>query len=186
MDTGSSQAVPTGLNAGEMLRLKDAAGRRLGVTRGSVWVTQEGDPRDHVIGRGESFRFDRDGLALITPVGESARVVLEDGPAAERAVGNSVLAVTGAARPVRSPEFERRALRLRARTMTDAFARLVDVLARLRARITTGLAATAAGRRTIPELRRLDERALTDIGARRDRIDFVARGAARGAGACNQ
>ncbi len=32
---------------------------------GCIWITQDGDPRDIVLGTGESFRFDRPGVALV-------------------------------------------------------------------------------------------------------------------------
>jgi len=60
------------------LRLLDARGRHLSVVGGTVWITQQADPRDPVLEAGESFRFDRDGLALVTPLGGPAQVVLED------------------------------------------------------------------------------------------------------------
>lgn len=66
------------LARGSPLRLRDAAGQHLSVIEGSVWVTQQGDPRDPVLARGETFRFDRKGLALVTPLGGPAQVVLEE------------------------------------------------------------------------------------------------------------
>jgi uncharacterized protein YjiS (DUF1127 family) len=72
---------------GKPLRLQDAAGRHLSVIDGTVWVTQQADPRDPVIAAGETFRFDRDGLALVTPLGGPAQVVLEgEQPDASRGV----------------------------------------------------------------------------------------------------
>jgi uncharacterized protein YjiS (DUF1127 family) len=66
-----------GLTPGAPLRLQDAAGRHLSVVDGTVWVTQQGDPRDPVLAAGETFRFDRNGLALVTPLSGPAQVVLE-------------------------------------------------------------------------------------------------------------
>lgn len=63
------------------LRLQRANGRRLSVVSGTVWITQQGDPRDPVLEAGETFRFDDDGLALVTPLGGAAQVVLETEPA---------------------------------------------------------------------------------------------------------
>ena len=36
---------------------------------GTVWLTQEGDPRDHVFPAGESFSVDAPGRAVLTAVG---------------------------------------------------------------------------------------------------------------------
>jgi len=63
---------------GAPLRLRNASGRHLSVVGGTVWITQQADPRDPVLDAGESFRFDRDGLALVTPLGGPAQVMLED------------------------------------------------------------------------------------------------------------
>jgi len=75
------------LARGKPLRLQDPAGRHLSVLDGSVWVTQQGDPRDPVLVAGETFRFDRDGLALVTPLGGPAQVLLEHGLGATPARG---------------------------------------------------------------------------------------------------
>lgn len=66
------------LARGQPLRVPDPAGRYLTTLGGVVWVTQEGDRRDRVLAEGEDFRFDRDGLALVTPLGGPAQVALDD------------------------------------------------------------------------------------------------------------
>jgi Protein of unknown function (DUF2917) len=48
-----------------LLRVQRGNGLHIFVRSGSVWITQEGDTRDVVLEAGESFRLDRDGLALI-------------------------------------------------------------------------------------------------------------------------
>jgi uncharacterized protein YjiS (DUF1127 family) len=78
MDLGFGKALRT-LPPGEPLRLRNAAGRRMSVVRGSVWVTQEGDRRDPVLGAGADFLFDRPGLAVVQALGGPALVALEDG-----------------------------------------------------------------------------------------------------------
>lgn len=49
---------------------------RASVTRilcasGSVWVTQAGDPRDHVLQRGQTFTCGRDGLVAVAGLEDS-------------------------------------------------------------------------------------------------------------------
>jgi hypothetical protein len=53
------------------------------VVRGSVLVTQEGDPDDHVLGAGEELRLARTGLAVAWAL-SAAAVVVREGRAAER------------------------------------------------------------------------------------------------------
>jgi Protein of unknown function (DUF2917) len=43
----------------------DGRGASVRCIFGSVWLTQDGDPRDIVLGAGESFTLDRDGLAIV-------------------------------------------------------------------------------------------------------------------------
>ncbi len=49
----------------EILRLDGARGTTLRVTRGTLWITLEDDPRDIVLGKGDSFTVDRGGLTVI-------------------------------------------------------------------------------------------------------------------------
>lgn len=49
----------------EILRLDGARGTTVRVTRGTLWLTLENDPRDIVLSKGESFTIDRGGLTLI-------------------------------------------------------------------------------------------------------------------------
>ena len=53
------------LARGGALRLRDAAGCTVMCCAGTVWITQENDARDIFLAAGESFTFDRKGLALI-------------------------------------------------------------------------------------------------------------------------
>ncbi len=49
----------------EILRLDGARGTTLCVARGTLWITLEDDPRDIVLGTGDSFTVDRGGLTVI-------------------------------------------------------------------------------------------------------------------------
>lgn len=79
MDTGLLGHGCIGIPAGTALRARDAAGHRIVVGRGSVWITQERDPRDVVLGPGDGFRFDRTGMALLQAVGGEASIAAEEG-----------------------------------------------------------------------------------------------------------
>lgn len=66
------------LAAAHSLVLDDARGTAIRCGRGSLWITQHGDPRDVVLAPGESFTIDRGGLAVVTPLADST---LEISPA---------------------------------------------------------------------------------------------------------
>lgn len=50
---------------GHSLKVRDAAGCTVMCCAGTVWITQENDARDIFLAAGQSFTFDRPGLALI-------------------------------------------------------------------------------------------------------------------------
>lgn len=127
MDTGTKPRGWLTVNPGEVLRLRDAAGRHLSVVQGAVWITQHGDARDAVLDGGASFRFDRNGLSLVQPLGGPATVVLEEGLQPENQAVRAADAVEQRAwKLARSEPFQRQAHRLRAETLT----RLSDHLLR--------------------------------------------------------
>ena len=68
------------LGAGELLSVESGRGRCLVVFAGKVWITQEGDIGDYIIDAGESFTFDRHGMALIEAL-QPARMALLGEPA---------------------------------------------------------------------------------------------------------
>jgi hypothetical protein len=77
------------LDDGRTLRLEDAQGASVGVTAGELWVTQEGDPRDLVIGPGERVRLDRPGRSVLQALGRAV-LTIEPPAASRRADGASV------------------------------------------------------------------------------------------------
>ena len=70
------------LRAGEVLTLDDARGKRIVSRLGVVWVTEEGDVKDHIIGPGDSLVLRRGGRALVQAL-EAASISIADGPANE-------------------------------------------------------------------------------------------------------
>ena len=63
------------LRRGSLLRIADGRDLLVHVTAGSVWLTQEGDPRDYRIAAGGKFRIASRGLTLISGLGRSAVVL---------------------------------------------------------------------------------------------------------------
>ncbi|HUL68103.1 MAG TPA: DUF2917 domain-containing protein [Burkholderiaceae bacterium] len=53
----------------------DGRGTSMQCLFGSVWVTQDGDPRDIVLGAGDSFTLDRDGLAIVYATDEAGLTI---------------------------------------------------------------------------------------------------------------
>lgn len=175
MDTGFRHEGLIGLNPGEILRLRNAAGRHIGVVRGAVWVTQHADPGDRVLGSGESFRFDRDGLALATPLGGAAKFVLEEGLAPERSVEPHEIGVARDPWSHHTPAFERAARRMRAEAIAKALAALGGGVKALWGRLSRTFSAARQERQTARELGALSDHILKDIGLRRDQIACAAR-----------
>jgi uncharacterized protein YjiS (DUF1127 family) len=170
MDNGLLHEGSIGLKPGEALRLRNAAGRHLAVLQGAAWVTQDGDARDAVVGSGESFRFDRDGLALVMPLGAGTRLILEGGLAPEGREAPEYFSAHGD-----MAYFERRAQRLRAEAFARAGAWLAGALKVLWGRFARTQSGALQSLRTAHELRALSDRRLRDIGLRRDQIDCVTR-----------
>jgi hypothetical protein len=64
------------LAAGEFLRIRDGIGQTLAVFDGFVWITQESDPCDAFVAKGETFTLYRPGLAVIEAVTDARVAVL--------------------------------------------------------------------------------------------------------------
>lgn len=60
------------LKSRQMLKVRRGSGHTIVCHNGSVWLTQHGDGRDIVLGAGESFALDRNGLALVQALEQSA------------------------------------------------------------------------------------------------------------------
>jgi hypothetical protein len=64
------------LEAGQLLTLDDAAGTRIVARAGTLWVTEEGDAHDHIVGPGETRLVARPGRTLLQAM-QSAWVALQ-------------------------------------------------------------------------------------------------------------
>jgi len=64
---------------GDLLELADARGTTLRVTRGTLWVTQERDRRDVVLGSGDTWTVERYGRTVAEARGDVAVVVIGNG-----------------------------------------------------------------------------------------------------------
>lgn len=76
--------TPVHLKARQSLRIVDGAGLEVKCLRGDLWITQEGDREDKVIGSGGSFVIDRAGLSLVTALRGPALLVVQSGAAFAR------------------------------------------------------------------------------------------------------
>ena len=56
---------PVCLARRQAVTLTQAKGSEIRCLRGSLWITQDGDPRDIVLEAGESFTVDRRGPAIV-------------------------------------------------------------------------------------------------------------------------
>jgi hypothetical protein len=56
----------------QLVKIRGGRGHSVVCQRGSVWVTQQGDPRDIVLTAGEAFTLDRGGVALLQALGPGA------------------------------------------------------------------------------------------------------------------
>ena len=68
----------TSLKRGQSQRMPDARGSLLLCLGGTLWLTQDGDPRDVVLEAGDEARIDRDGLSILHALSD-ARFVLSPG-----------------------------------------------------------------------------------------------------------
>ena len=65
------------LGPDQTLKLLDGAGSTVCALEGSVWITEESEPRDIVLAPGKCYRLRHSGLALVNPLGGGAAVTLD-------------------------------------------------------------------------------------------------------------
>jgi hypothetical protein len=61
----TSKAPVLALAAGDVVTLDDALGVRIQSRAGTVWVTEESNPHDHIVGPGEVLVVSRAGRTVI-------------------------------------------------------------------------------------------------------------------------
>jgi len=174
MDTGllRKEGLLT-LPEGQVLRLRDAAGRHLTVVHGDVWITQLSEPRDPVLGAGETFRFERDGLSLVQPLGGPAVVLLEAGLVPEDDVPARESVSARARWLIHSESFQREAHRLRAEAIAAMFAAAARRMNAVAAALWSGLQRLARASARPAALQWLSDHQLRDLGLRRDQVRFT-------------
>jgi hypothetical protein len=69
-----SGAVKLGPN--QTLRVVDGAGSTVCAVEGSVWITEENQPRDIVLEAGGCYRLKHEGIAVVNSLGGEAAVSL--------------------------------------------------------------------------------------------------------------
>ncbi len=70
------------LAAGQHFFLDDARGARIEPVKGTLWITEEGEPQDFVVAAGDVFLVSRPGRTVVQAM-DAARVWLRDeGPRA--------------------------------------------------------------------------------------------------------
>ena len=69
------------LEAGQVVTLDDAQGTRIVARSGTVWVTEEGENRDHIVGPGDALVLARSGRTVVQAL-KTAWISLVDGRAA--------------------------------------------------------------------------------------------------------
>ena len=109
--------------AGEAASIEAAAGAAIQCVAGKVWLTQEGDARDHVVPAGTTFCTDRAGRVVVSGVDGAALVVVRRSAPAHCARGSVTIDSV--------ERFARSAREAQARYVAEAFARLGVWLARV-------------------------------------------------------
>lgn len=69
------------LQAGQVLTLDDAQGVRILSRIGTVWITQEGSTKDHIVGPGDAIVVARNGRTVVQAL-RTAWISIGDGPRA--------------------------------------------------------------------------------------------------------
>lgn len=89
------------LNPDNNVQMNDACGACIHVHWGDLWITQEGDLKDHIVKTGESFAINRSGTTILNAMNESGVSVMEkcseSAIAAAAGIGNVISTTLNAA-----------------------------------------------------------------------------------------
>jgi len=80
----SSSLRRLALASGDLVNLDDARGTTVRVGRGQLWITQYGDPVDHVLEAGDTWAIERNGRTILQA--QNAGIVDLSGPGAAAAI----------------------------------------------------------------------------------------------------
>ena len=70
------------LAAGQVLTLDNAEGLRILARSGTVWITEEGNPRDHIVRAGDTLIVARGGRTVVQAIDPAWISLAEGAPAA--------------------------------------------------------------------------------------------------------
>ncbi len=70
-----SSAQAAHLQRRQTFALRAKKGQRIEVRSGQIWVTQDGDPRDVILGANQCFTLDRSGHTLVSALEDASFVV---------------------------------------------------------------------------------------------------------------
>jgi hypothetical protein len=65
------------LKANQIVKVRDGLGHSIVCERGTVWLTQDGDPRDVILRAGEAYTLDRPGPALLQALAPGAISIVQ-------------------------------------------------------------------------------------------------------------
>jgi hypothetical protein len=65
------------LNQDDNFQMRDARGACIHVHWGDLWITQEGDLKDHIVKTGESFAISKSGTTFLTAMNEAGVSVMK-------------------------------------------------------------------------------------------------------------
>lgn len=84
MNTAAFPPTPIPLKANGLTHLQPRRGACIQVREGTVWLTIDGEPEDHVLEPGQAFALQPGRRAIAQALGGTASLVLRERPASHR------------------------------------------------------------------------------------------------------